>query len=202
VALRNAVEQLDQLRDGNNTRANLVGIARQRAELAHGQDYEAGQTILIGDAPNDVVAALNSGARIIAVVTGKDSATDLAAAGAEIVLTDLTDTQAVRAAILRGKEMTFGQSPHATPDRVIRQAQRLLISFDGPIRSVSTGQPAPHINDVLITCRESGRSVANRHRGPSRRSPRLPRRTRLAAPQPGHCLIHQRSPQRPRSLSS
>ena len=44
----------------DDTRSNLVAIAHQRAEKAHGQDYEAGQTILIGDTPNDVAAALDS----------------------------------------------------------------------------------------------------------------------------------------------
>jgi phosphoglycolate phosphatase-like HAD superfamily hydrolase len=83
----------------DDTRANLVAIARQRAEKAHGRDYEAGRTILIGDTPNDVIAARDSGARIIAVATGKDSAADLSAAGAKTVLPDLTDTTAVLAAI-------------------------------------------------------------------------------------------------------
>jgi phosphoglycolate phosphatase-like HAD superfamily hydrolase len=87
----------------HDTRANLVGIARQRAQKAHGQDYD-GRTVLIGDTPNDVAAALASGARIIAVATGKDTAAELAAAGANTVLADLTDTRAVLAAILGGNE--------------------------------------------------------------------------------------------------
>jgi beta-phosphoglucomutase-like phosphatase (HAD superfamily) len=66
--------------------------------------------------------------------------------------------------------MTFGQPSSAALDAVIRQARYLLISFDGPIRSVKTGSPtdsttaavppAPHIHDVLAACRESGRSAA------------------------------------------
>jgi phosphoglycolate phosphatase len=88
----------------DDTRANLVGIARQRAEQAHRQDYKARHTVLIGDTPNDVAAALNSGARIIAVATGNDTADELTAAGAGIVLNDLTDTRAVLAAIFRGNE--------------------------------------------------------------------------------------------------
>jgi beta-phosphoglucomutase-like phosphatase (HAD superfamily) len=45
-------------------------------------------------------------------------------------------------------------------DQIIRQARYLLISFDGPIRSASPGNPpAPHILDVLTACRESGRSA-------------------------------------------
>lgn len=84
----------------DDTRANLVAIARQRAEQAYGHLYPAADTILIGDTPNDVAAALNSGARIIAVATGKSSTSELAAAGAETVLQDLTDTTTVIAAAL------------------------------------------------------------------------------------------------------
>lgn len=51
---------------------------------------------------NDVAAALDSGVRIIAVATGRETAADLAAAGASTVLPDLTDTSAVVAAILQG----------------------------------------------------------------------------------------------------
>jgi phosphoglycolate phosphatase-like HAD superfamily hydrolase len=83
----------------DDARANLVGIARQRARKAHAQDYEGGQTILIGDTTNDVAAALGSGARVIAVATGKETVADLAAAGAHAVLPELSDTSAVLAAI-------------------------------------------------------------------------------------------------------
>lgn len=83
----------------DDARANLVEVARRRAAKAHGVDYVADATFLIGDTPNDVAAAQASGARIIAVATGKDTAADLAAAGADIVLPDLTDTPAILAAI-------------------------------------------------------------------------------------------------------
>jgi phosphoglycolate phosphatase-like HAD superfamily hydrolase len=58
----------------DDTRASLVGIARLRAEKAHGVNFDAAATVLIGDTPNDVAAAQTSGARIIAVATGKDPA--------------------------------------------------------------------------------------------------------------------------------
>jgi excisionase family DNA binding protein len=78
---------------------SLVDIARQRAEKAHGLNFDDGATVLLGDTPNDVAAAQASGARIIAVATGKDSSTALAEAGADMVLPNLTDTPAVLAAI-------------------------------------------------------------------------------------------------------
>jgi phosphoglycolate phosphatase len=87
----------------DDVRAHLVDIARRRAEKTHGVDFAADATILIGDTPNDVAAAQASRARIIAVATGRDTAADLAKAGAPTVLTDLTDTPAVLAAI-------YGQS--------------------------------------------------------------------------------------------
>lgn len=83
----------------DDTRANLVAIARRRAEEARGHPFYNGLTVLIGDTPNDVAAAHQSGARIIAVATGRDTADDLTAAGAGTVLDDLTDTHAVLAAV-------------------------------------------------------------------------------------------------------
>jgi phosphoglycolate phosphatase len=46
-----------------------------------------------------VAAALATGARAVGVATGSFSAADLAAAGAHIVLPDLTDTSLVLAAV-------------------------------------------------------------------------------------------------------
>jgi phosphoglycolate phosphatase len=88
----------------DDTRANLVNVARQRAEKAHGASFDDDATILIGDTPNDVAAAKASAARIIAVATGKDSADALAEAGALTVLADLADTHTVLTAIYRWTE--------------------------------------------------------------------------------------------------
>jgi phosphoglycolate phosphatase len=85
----------------DDTRANLVGVARQRAKKAHDVAFDGDATVLVGDTPNDVAAALASGARIIAVATGKDTVADLSAAGADTVLLDLADAPAVIAAIYR-----------------------------------------------------------------------------------------------------
>ena len=83
----------------DDTRANLVKIARQRAEAARGVRFDPPSTVLIGDTPNDVAAARDGGARIIAVATGSDSAEDLASAGADTVFEDLTHTDDLLAVI-------------------------------------------------------------------------------------------------------
>ncbi len=86
----------------DDTRVNLVGVGQERATQAHGVPFDAARTVLIGDTPNDVQAAHDGGARIIAVATGRDSADDLRAAGASTVFRDLTDTAALVEAIRGG----------------------------------------------------------------------------------------------------
>lgn len=76
----------------DDVRANLVKIARQRVEAARGLRFDPATTILIGDTEHDVTAALDGGARIIAVATGSYTAAALTAAGADTVLDDLTQT--------------------------------------------------------------------------------------------------------------
>ncbi|MGH9203255.1 MAG: HAD family hydrolase, partial [Vicinamibacterales bacterium] len=53
------------------------------------------RAIVIGDTPDDVRCARAAGALSIAVATGGFDADALRAAGADVVLTDLSDTQAV-----------------------------------------------------------------------------------------------------------
>ena len=89
-----------------DVRADLVPIARQRAENAYRTRFAPAATVLIGDTPNDVEAARHSGARIIAVATGSDSATDLTAAGATTVLHNLTQTNDLVNAIYGDKLQT------------------------------------------------------------------------------------------------
>ena len=93
--------------DSTGSRADLVQVARGNAALAYRRDFAGSETVLVGDTPLDVTAALTAGARSIGVATGGWTAAELAAAGAGTVLPDLTDPAAVVAAIL-------GQQPRSS----------------------------------------------------------------------------------------
>jgi phosphoglycolate phosphatase len=73
-------------------RARLVGIARARAGRKYQARFDGGATVLVGDTPGDVEAALEGGARVVAVASGRNTADELRQAGAAIVLPDLQDT--------------------------------------------------------------------------------------------------------------
>lgn len=81
-------------------RADLVEVARARAAARHGGYFGGRLTVLVGDTPDDVDAALRNGASIVAVASGDFTAADLWAAGAHAVLPDLADTAASVQAIL------------------------------------------------------------------------------------------------------
>ena len=85
--------------DVHEIRAELVTAARAAATRVYGLDFPGSRTVLVGDTPLDVEAALATGARAVAVATGSYPAADLAAAGADVVLPDLTDAGAVLAAV-------------------------------------------------------------------------------------------------------
>ncbi len=97
--------------DVHEVRAELVTAARRAARRAYGQDFPGAATVLVGDTPLDVEAALATGARTVAVATGSYPAADLAAAGAHVVLPDLTDTARVVAAVTgSGREGEAGRA--------------------------------------------------------------------------------------------
>ncbi|MFC7620476.1 HAD family hydrolase [Microlunatus sp. GCM10028923] len=81
--------------DDSADRAALVPIAQRRSRDKYGHEYTGTNTLIIGDTSHDVAAAHHGGASAIAVATGQESADDLRAAGADIVLDDLADTDAV-----------------------------------------------------------------------------------------------------------
>ena len=72
-------------------RPALVAVAQRRAGDRYGGDFDAHNTVIVGDSLEDVRTGLEGGARVIAVASGTTSADRLAAAGADVVLPDLTD---------------------------------------------------------------------------------------------------------------
>jgi phosphoglycolate phosphatase len=86
--------------DVSAVRGDLVDVARRRAAARHGGDFGGRLTVLVGDTPDDVGAALGTGASVVAVATGQFGAAELTEAGAHAVLPDLADTSAAVAAIL------------------------------------------------------------------------------------------------------
>ncbi len=80
-------------------RANLVDIARHRANQKYRLAFDEATTVLVGDSPSDVITAREGGAAIISVASGRSDAADLQSAGAEIVLLDLVDTARLVSAV-------------------------------------------------------------------------------------------------------
>jgi hypothetical protein len=85
--------------DAHEVRSELVTAARRAAGQVYGADFSGAATVLVGDTPLDVEAALVTGARVVAVATGSYGAAELVSAGAHVVLPDLTDAGRVLAAV-------------------------------------------------------------------------------------------------------
>ena len=81
--------------DDHNERSKLVAVAQARASDHTGTAFDNQHTILIGDTPKDIEAGLTAGVRAIAVVSGKSTAEELHAAGATIVVDNLTDPERI-----------------------------------------------------------------------------------------------------------
>ncbi|WP_406498317.1 haloacid dehalogenase-like hydrolase [Streptomyces sp. NBC_00846] len=80
-------------------RPALVGVAQARARGKYGHEFTRDNTVIIGDSLEDVRTGRQGGARIIAVASGTTTADQLSLAGADKVLTDLNDAEAILAAI-------------------------------------------------------------------------------------------------------
>ena len=78
----------------------LVPIARSRAETYDIPAEAIERVIVIGDTPHDIECARVAGARSIAVATGGFTVEQLREAGADEVLQDLSDTEAVIALLI------------------------------------------------------------------------------------------------------
>jgi phosphoglycolate phosphatase len=84
----------------HETRSALPSIARQRVRDLHGHEFTGHDIVIIGDTPSDIQCGQSIGVRAIGVATGHYSVDDLLACGAYVAFEDLTDTEAVVAAIL------------------------------------------------------------------------------------------------------
>jgi phosphoglycolate phosphatase-like HAD superfamily hydrolase len=104
VGLRNPLDlAIGAYGDDHEVRAELIHLARRRACAVYGRspsDFSGTATVVVGDTPLDIEAALAADARAVGVATGEYSVQDLEAAGAHAVLIDLTSTPAVLAALL------------------------------------------------------------------------------------------------------
>ncbi len=79
----------------DSVRTNLVAVARRRAAAKYHTTFDQRATVLIGDTPTDIAAGRDAGAFVIAVASGRSSMDELRAAKAEVVVPDLTDTDAL-----------------------------------------------------------------------------------------------------------
>ena len=76
-------------------RNRLVPVALDRVRSTYGADIDPRDAWVIGDTPRDLECARAAGARCLLVGTGRYTATDLAALGADVVVEDLSDTAGV-----------------------------------------------------------------------------------------------------------
>lgn len=78
--------------DGEN-RTELIAAGIRRAEEYYGQQFDA--VWVVGDTPRDVASGKANAASTLAVATGWHSTDQLAAAGADRVVADLTATESI-----------------------------------------------------------------------------------------------------------
>ena len=80
-------------------RPELPAVATRRARDLTGIDYAGKEIVIIGDTPFDIACGEHLGVRTIAVATGGHPAEALAACGPDYLFHDLSDVEAVWAAI-------------------------------------------------------------------------------------------------------
>jgi phosphoglycolate phosphatase-like HAD superfamily hydrolase len=82
-------------------RTDLPAFALHRVREHLGQRIGGAETAIVGDTARDIAAGRAIDARTVGVTTGYTSAAQLRAAGADVVLPDLTDTGALLSALTR-----------------------------------------------------------------------------------------------------
>lgn len=86
--------------DDHHHRPELVPIAARRAGERYGRAFAGRQIVIVGDTPHDITCGQANGARTVAVATGPYSLAELQSHGPDALLPDLSDTEAVVAAVL------------------------------------------------------------------------------------------------------
>jgi phosphoglycolate phosphatase len=81
--------------DRTHDRNSLLATALARVAAAGGPVITPAETVIVGDTPLDVAVAVAGGARSLAVATGSYDAAALRASGADVVVEDLVDVEAV-----------------------------------------------------------------------------------------------------------
>ncbi len=78
--------------DDAKRRPDLLPVALRRYAARHGRALPAERVVVVGDTPRDVEVAREHGSRALAVATGHHDTDRLAAAGADLVVSDLSGT--------------------------------------------------------------------------------------------------------------
>jgi phosphoglycolate phosphatase-like HAD superfamily hydrolase len=73
------------------TRPGLVALAMQRWARERERSVDPSEVVVVGDTPHDVDCALANGCAVLAVATGRYSASELRDAGATVVVDHLAD---------------------------------------------------------------------------------------------------------------
>ena len=77
--------------DDHHDRNQLGPVALERASSKHGIDFQAEQSVVIGDTPKDIACGQAMGAATLAVATGRFSIAELKGFGADLTVADLCD---------------------------------------------------------------------------------------------------------------
>jgi phosphoglycolate phosphatase len=80
-------------------RNGLLATAIDRVGACGGPRVQPSEAVIVGDTPLDIAVAVAGGAKSIGVATGSHDADTLRASGADVVLHDLTDVDAVLSAL-------------------------------------------------------------------------------------------------------
>ena len=89
-------------------------IVRARLRQRFGQATQEREIVVVGDTPRDIACARAGGARAVAVATGNFTREQLAQHRPDVLLDDLSDTEAVLGALLQ-----YSTSRRHTPAPIV-----------------------------------------------------------------------------------